>query len=179
MSSSRYTEFNAAQKELVSQRDKTRRLCHQMNQSFDGKMDIARKLFGTVGKSFELWGQFFCEFGINIHIGNHVFINTGCVFLDAFDITLGNNVFIGPNVCLYTSNHAQEVDKRRDFIEYGAAIHIEDDVWIGGNSVVLPGVSIGRGSIIAAGAIISEDIPPESKVLGPRGTSILTKRICG
>lgn len=127
-----------------------------------------QSLFGSVGEGFEQWGNIFCEFGRNINIGNQVFINANGVFLDAFEINIGSHVFIGPNVGIYTSNHDKDLVRRREYAESGAPVAIEDDVWIGGGAIILPGVTVGKGSIIGAGAVVARSVPAYSKVLGIR-----------
>ena len=161
-----FVEFNASDPELNKRRKHARKFCHAINTSLDGKVDLCRQLFNSIGNNFEIWGSFFCEFGNNITVGDNVFFNTNCVLLDAFEISIGNNVFIGPGVGIYTSNHDMDYEKRRNYIEFGMPIVIEDDVWIGGNAVILPGVRIGYGSVIGAGAIVSKSIPPKSRVIG-------------
>ncbi|MBP4049775.1 sugar O-acetyltransferase [Chromobacterium violaceum] len=160
--------FNAAEPGLIERRRIARDLCHSISTASRGRDELYRALFGKVGQGFELWGTVFCEFGWNIKIGNQVFINTNGVFLDAFDIDIGNHVFIGPSVGIYTSNHDQNSQRRREYVESGAPVVIGDDVWIGGGAIILPGVSIGRGSIIGAGAVVARSVPAFSKVLGAR-----------
>lgn len=161
-----FVEFNAADPDLNKRREHARKFCHAINTSLDKKVYLCQKLFNSTGDNFEIWGSFFCEFGDNIKVGNNVFFNTNCVLLDAFEIRIGNNVFIGPGVGIYTSNHHMNHEQRRDYIEFGMPIIIEDDVWIGGNAVILPGVRIGYGSVIGAGAIVSKSVPPKSRVIG-------------
>lgn len=165
--------FNTYDESLQKIRRKARALCMQISQQTDDKDALYRELFGAVGSNFAQWGAFFCEFGNNIFIGENVFFNTNCTLLDAYEIRIGDYVFIGPNVGIYTSNHAKDIQQRRDGIEYGDAVTIEKDVWIGGHAVILPGVTIGEGSIVGAGAIVSRSVPPFSRVLN-KGTQILT-----
>ncbi|OHX11250.1 hypothetical protein BI347_16255 [Chromobacterium sphagni] len=160
--------FNAAEPELIERRNVARGLCHAINVAQGNRDELYRALFGAVGEGFELWGGVFCEFGWNIKIGNKVFINVNGVFLDAFEISIGNHVFIGPNVGIYTSNHDKHPQRRREYVESGAPVAIEDDVWIGGGAIILPGVRIGKGSIIGAGAVVARSVPAYSKVLGAR-----------
>lgn len=161
-----FMTFDAAEPALVARRRIARALCSSISNNPDGREPLYKLLFGSVGEGFEQWGNFFCEFGSNINIGDGVFINANGVFLDAFEINIGNRVFIGPHVGIYTSNHAKDLEQRRRYIESGAPVVIEDDVWIGGGATVLPGVTVGKGSIIGAGAVVAKSVPPHSKVLG-------------
>lgn len=163
-----FVSFDAAAPELVGRRRIAQGLCHALTQGTGDRAALHRALFGAVGAGFEQWGSLFCEFGWNIRIGDQVFINANGVFLDAFDITIGHHVFIGPGVGIYTSHHAQDAAQRRQYLEYGAPVVVEDDVWIGGGAIVLPGVTLGRGSIVGAGAVVTRSVPPFSKVLGAR-----------
>lgn len=164
--------FNTYDKHLQSVRRKARELCLQINQKTEGREEFYAELFGSVGDNFELWGNFFCEFGKNIHIKENVFINTNCTLLDAYDIHIGNNVLIGPNVGIYTSNHAKDIQERRAGVEYGETIKIENDVWVGGHAIILPGVTIGQGSIVGAGTIVSCSVPPFSRVLNKNAVTV-------
>ena len=166
------THFNTYDESLQNIRRKARELCLQISQKSEDKEDLYAELFGSVGDNFELWGNFFCEFGKNIYIEDNVFINTNCTLLDAYDIHISKNVLIGPNVGIYTSNHAKDIQERRAGVEYGEAIKIENDVWIGGHAVILPGVTIGQGSIVGAGSIVSCSVPPFSRVLNKNAATV-------
>lgn len=156
----------ASTSELDAKRYQAQEKCHEMNMTFRGKEEIAKKLFRNLGSNFEIWGSFFCELGQNISIGNNVFINVNCVMLDSFEITLGDNTSIGPNVGIYTTNHSLDAEERKDHIEYGGPVVIGNDVWIGGNVTILPGVEIGDLSVIGAGSVIHRNIPENAIVRG-------------
>ncbi|KAF4721121.1 hypothetical protein FOZ62_002509, partial [Perkinsus olseni] len=102
---------------------------------------------------------FRCDYAFNTHIGDGFYANYDLVILDACPVRIGNNVFFGPGVHLYAVDHPRAVSARTHFIEDGAPITIGDDVWIGGRTVVLPGVTIGTGCIIGAGSVVTKDIP--------------------
>lgn len=123
----------------------------------------------AVGRNFEVFAPFYCEYGVNIHVGQNCFVNYKSVFLDVAPITLGNNVLIGPNVTLATPNHPFAPEERAfaDYpdghheLEYAAAITIGDNCWLSSGVTVCGGVTIGAGSIIAAGAVVTRDIPAQ------------------
>ena len=127
-----------------------------------------RKLFSQligqpVDESFGLFPPFYTDCGKNIHIGRHVFINMGCKFQDQGGIFIDDGVLIGHNVVLATLNHAMRPERRGDMLP--APIHIGKRVWIGSNAAVLPGVTIGDGAIVAAGAVVTRDVP-ENTIVG-------------
>ncbi|MCM1285879.1 MAG: sugar O-acetyltransferase [Bacteroides sp.] len=113
---------------------------------------------------FGLFPPFYTDCGKNIHIGKNVFINSSCHFQDQGGIYIGNNVLIGHCVTLATLNHSQSPKDRGSMIP--KAIHIGNDVWIGSNATILPGVTIGNGAIVAAGAVVSKDVASNTIVGG-------------
>lgn len=131
--------------------------------------DEVRELFESiigepVGEGFALFPPFTTDYGRNIHVGDRVFINSGCRFQDQGGIFIGNEALIGHNVVLATLNHDIAPTRRQTLIP--APIHIGNCVWIGSNSTVLPGVTIGDNSIVAAGATVTKDVPANCIVGG-------------
>lgn len=127
--------------------------------------DLFSKLIGQpVDESFTLFPPFYTEFGRNIHIGKNVFINSGCRFQDHGGIMIGDGVFIGHNVVLATLNH--DVDPQKRSSMHPAPIKIGENVWFGANATVVPGVTIGDGAIIAAGSVVTKDVPADVMVGG-------------
>ena len=127
-----------------------------------------RKLFSQligqpVDESFGLFPPFYTDCRKNIHIGKQVFINMGCKFQDQGGIFIEDGALIGHNVVLATLNHAMRPERRGDMLP--APIHIGKRVWIGSNAAVLPGVTIGDGAIVAAGAVVTRDVP-ENTIVG-------------
>lgn len=120
--------------------------------------EICKDLFGAFGKSTVL-SPFRCDYGENIYIGDKSFINFNVSMIDLGKIKIGNRVLIGPGTGLFTAIHPTDPEIRATGIEKGVDITIEDDVWIGGNATILPGVTIGKGSIIGAGSVVTKDIP--------------------
>lgn len=119
------------------------------------------------GSGLAVFSPFYCEYGVNIHVGTECFINYNCTFLDVCPITLGNGVWIGANVILAAPNHpflaeerlnADYPDGRHD-LEYAAPITLKDGCWICSGVTICGGVTIGENSIIAAGAVVTRDIP--------------------
>ena len=117
-----------------------------------------------VDESFGLFPPFYTDCGKNIHIGKQVFVNMGCKFQDQGGIFIDDGALIGHNVVLATLNHAMEPERRGDMLP--APIHIGKRVWIGSNATVLPGVTIGDGAVVAAGAVVTRDVPANAVVGG-------------
>ncbi len=144
------------------------RICTEINGSYHEPEEL-RSLFSeltgrSVPESFRLFPPFNTDCGKNMHIGEDVFINSGCKFQDQGGIYIGDRALIGHNVVLATLNHPLD-PKRRSGLE-PAPIHIEEDVWIGSGAIVLPSVRIGRGAIVAAGAVVTRDVEPMTIVGG-------------
>lgn len=117
-----------------------------------------------VDDSFCLFPPFYSDYGQNITVGKRVFINASCHFQDQGGITIGDGAQIGHNVVLATLNHEQAPERRS--ITTPGPIVIGENVWIGSNAVVVPGVTIGDGAIVAAGAVVTKDVPPNTVVGG-------------
>lgn len=123
------------------------------------------RLIGTeVDEGFRLFPPFYTDFGRNIHLGKKVFINSGCCFQDQGGISIGDNVLIGHQCVLATINHDLDPERRGDMEM--KRIVIERNVWIGSHATILPGVTIGEGSVVAAGAVVTKDVLPFTIVAG-------------
>ncbi len=149
------------------------------------RQEILAQMFGTLGKGVWVDIDFHCEYGINIHTGNDVIINMNCTFVDNNRIDIGSNVLIASDVKMYTATHSTCVAERTVTPEQRKAsggfcvtlsrpIKIEDDVWIGGGAIILPGVTIGRGAVIGAGSVVVKDIPANTIAVGNPARPIKT-----
>ena len=126
---------------------------------------ILSKIIGKpVDDSIMFVPPFYCDFGKNITLGKNVIIQNNCIFMDRGGITIGDNVFIAPKVNLVTINH--DINPRKRDTTYCKSIVIEDNVWIGINSTILPGVKIGKNSIVGAGSVVTKDVEPNTIVAG-------------
>ena len=117
-----------------------------------------------VNETLRVVPPFHTDCGKNIHIGENVFINSNCTMQDQGGVYIGDDVLIGHNVCLLTLNHEFEPEKRAEL--YPSPIHIGNKVWIGSNATILPGVSVGEGAIVAAGAVVTRDVEANTVVGG-------------
>lgn len=120
---------------------------------------LAEILGRTVPDTLTLYPPFYCDYGLNLAFGEHVFVNQNCSFYDIGGIAIGDRTMIGPGVTLATAGHPVEPGERFDGITT-APIVIESNVWLGANVTVAPGVRIGVGSVVAAGAVVAKDVPP-------------------
>jgi maltose O-acetyltransferase len=119
-----------------------------------------------VGANAMIEAPFHCAYGVNISLGENVYLNAGCVVLDTAPVMIGEGCMFGPNVQLYCPEHHQDRALRRAGLERAGAITLSRDVWLGGGSIVLSGVSIGDGAIVGAGSVVTRDVPAGAKVVG-------------
>ena len=162
--------YDATDQELVKQRLNAKDLCFELNQikpsNLEKRNSIINKLLGYQPDNLELLSPFTCDYGNNIVLGKNVFINSNCYFMDGAKITVGDNVFIGPSCGFYTANHPLDYQTRNQGIEQALPILIGNNVWLGGNVIVLPGVEIGDGCVIGAGSVVTKDIEANSIATG-------------
>ncbi len=127
---------------------------------------LLKGIMGKIGDNSWIEAPFRCDYGSNIEIGNNFFANYNLIILDVVKVTIGNNVMIAPNVAIYTAGHPIHQDSRNTGYEYGIPVNIGNNVWIGGNVVILPGVSIGDNVVIGAGSVVTKDIPCNKIAIG-------------
>lgn len=163
-------DYLAMDKELAAERLRARHSIHRYNATspdqFAERANILKSLLGTYHKSAFIEPLFRCDYGYNIHLGKAFYANFGCVMLDVCPITIGAYVKFGPNVQLYTAGHPIDPDERASFKEFGKPITIGDKVWIGGGSIILPGVEIGAGTTVGAGSVVTKSIAPRVVAAG-------------
>lgn len=141
--------------------------------AFDDEAARASLLAQILGRplpaGLTIYPPFYTDHGLNLHLAERVFINQGCTFLDYAGIRLGRGVMVGPKATFITMGHPVDPEERRRFLT-GAPIDVADNVWIGAGAMILPGVSIGRDAVIAAGAVVADDVPASSLVSGSKAT---------
>ncbi len=128
--------------------------------------NLLKDLLGKTGEHVWIEAPFHCDYGWNIEVGENFFANYNLTLLDVGKITIGKNAQIAPNVSIYTAGHPVHPDSRNTGYEYGIPVTIGDNVWIGGNAVILPGVTIGNNVVIGAGSVVSKDIPDNVIAVG-------------
>lgn len=162
--------YNAADENLVKMRLTCRQLIFKYNHTpFENaaeKRDLLKSLIGRMGNLIDIQAPFYCDYGCNIFAGENLFINYNCVILDCAKVTLGNNVFLAPNVQLYTAHHPIIATERIKGPELASPITIGNNVWLGGGAIVCPGVSIGHNTTIGAGSVVTKNIPANVVAVG-------------
>lgn len=162
--------YNSRDPELIKMYHDARRLLKAYNNLdsdlINEREKILTDLFEYKGTGVWIETPFFCDYGTNISIGQNTFVNTNCMFLDNNKIVIGKNGLIAPYVQIYTANHPIKASERiiedgnsSRYLTQSKAVTIGDNVWIGGNSVIFPGVTIGDNVTIGAGSIVTKDIP--------------------
>lgn len=153
--------------ELKELRDFARSECFRFNHDPDDtRIDILKRLFGSTGEHFKVHPSFQCDYGANIKVGDHFFANFDCVVLDVCPVEIGDNCIMAPRVCIYTATQSQNTFERNTGKEYGLPVKIGDNVWIGGNAVILPGVTIGNNVVVGAGSVVTKSVPDNVIVAG-------------
>lgn len=169
--------YNSRDPELISMYHRARKLLKTYN-NLDSELlkerdEILKQLFEFKASGVWVEQPFYCDYGEFISIGENTFINTNCIFIDNNKISIGKNGLIGPHVQIYTSTHPLRAAERivekglsSTYITSSKPVTIGDNVWIGGNSVILQGVTIGNNVTIGAGSVVTKDIPDNSLAFG-------------
>ncbi|NLW79456.1 MAG: sugar O-acetyltransferase [Ruminococcaceae bacterium] len=153
--------------ELKELRDFARSECFRFNHDpSESRIDILKKLFGRAGDGLKVHPTFQCDYGANIHVGDHFFANFDCIILDVCRVEIGDHCMLAPRVCIYTATQSLDYRERIAGKEFGRPVKLGDNVWVGGNAVILPGVTIGDDVVVAAGAVVTKDVPANTIVAG-------------
>lgn len=162
--------YEALHPEFLRRLENTRDLLWEYNSlrpsEKNRREEIIRNLLGSCGEKFHINQPFRCDYGCNVYIGENFFANFNLTILDEGEVHIGDNVFIGPNVSIYTACHPLNPEERNTGVEWAEPITIGDNVWIGGSVTILPGVTIGNNAVIGAGSVVSKDIPAGSLAVG-------------
>lgn len=147
-----------------------RKIAQQINQTSVEDTEtitaLLKKLFGKTGENIALNPPVHVDYGSNTYIGENFFANMDCMFIDVAKIIIGDNVMFGPRVSLYTAGHPIDAEIRNTNLEFGKKIIIGDNVWLGGNVVVMPGVTIGNNVVVGAGSVVTKDLPDNVVAFG-------------
>ena len=159
--------YYASDEELTKEHNIAQRILWKFNNSpEENRSEILKELFGSTGENFCIKPNFRCDYGYNICFGRNFYANHNLVILDTTTVKFGDNVFIGPNCGFYTAGHPVDVKQRNSGLEYAKPITVGNNVWFGGNVIVLPGVTIGDNTIIGAGSVVTKDIPANVIAVG-------------
>ena len=121
--------------------------------------ELIKEILGKTGENVHIEAPFHCDYGYNIEVGENFFANYNLTVLDVGKVRIGKNAQIAPNVSIYTAGHPIHPDSRNSGYEYGIEVTIGDNVWIGGNVCIMPGVTVGDNVVIGAGSVVTKDIP--------------------
>ena len=130
------------------------------------RRDFLAKIFGKIGRKCNILPPFKCDYGFRIEVGENFFANYNFIVLDGNYVTIGDNVWIAPNVGIYAAGHPLDVEDRLAGYEYAFPVTIGDNVWIGGGVTIIGGVNIGKNAVIAAGSVVIRDVPANTLVAG-------------
>lgn len=162
--------YRANDSELVADKKRCRDAMHRFNQSVpetEQWKTALQDLLPNAHDSLYVEPPFYCDYGLHVSIGENVFMNFNCTILDVAPVTIGHRVMMANNVQLLTATHPLDVQRRvHDLVEYGLPITIGDNVWLGGSVIVLPGVTVGKNSIVGAGSVVTKDVPENVIVAG-------------
>jgi maltose O-acetyltransferase len=155
---------------IVAAKIRAVELCRRLNavpaEDYPQLVALLKELFGTVGETPYVSPGFNCDNGRNIHVGRSFLANFNVSILDIAPVTIGDDGLIGPNTLISTVNHPLEAAARREKYAFAKPVTIGNDVWIGGNCTILPGVTLGSGVVVAAGAVVTHDVPDRTLVGG-------------
>ena len=157
--------------ELCSLRLRAQHLVKSYNESSPAEVLNRKRILvslseGGIKESATVVPPFYCDYGFNLNIGENCFINYNCVLLDCNQISLGNNVLLGPSVQIYTAEHPTDPQTRLSGLEFAKPVSIGENVWIGGGAIVLGGVCIGSNTTIGAGSVVTKNIPSNAVAVG-------------
>jgi maltose O-acetyltransferase len=162
--------YMALDSELSKGRANGRRITRLFNQTteeqYNYRIELLKELFEKTGENLYIEPPFYCDYGYNISIGENFYANFDCIFLDVCKIIIGNNVFFGPRVGVYTAGHPIDATVRNTLLEFGKPIIIGNNVWIGGNVIINPGINIGNNVIIGSGSVVTKNIPDNVIAVG-------------
>ncbi|MET9980515.1 DapH/DapD/GlmU-related protein [Streptomyces microflavus] len=163
-------EFRAMADRVLRATELTSRLNVLPFDDEEGRAALFAQILGRpLPARVTIYPPFFTDHGLRLDLAERVFINQNCTFLDYAGIRLDERVMVGPKATFITSGHPVDPEERRHYLT-GAPIHVEENVWIGAGATILPGVTIGRDAVIAAGAVVAEDVPAATLVTGPKAT---------
>ncbi len=149
---------------LLAERINCKSLCYKYNnlppENTAARQELLKKILGKTKENFLIEQPFYCDYGYNIEIGENFYANHNLIILDPAKVIIGDNVFIGPNCAIYTPQHPIDAETRNKGLEYAFPVTIGNNVWLGGNVVILPDVTIGDNTVIGAGSVVNKNIPP-------------------
>lgn len=162
--------YDATHPDLIERLEITREMIWEFNRLRPSQKReqhaILNSLLGAHGENYHFNQPFRCDYGCNIFVGENFFANFNLTILDEAKVVIGANCFIGPNVSIYTACHPLDADERNKILEWAEPVVIGDNVWIGGSTTILPGVTIGNNVVIGAGSVVTKSFPGDVVIGG-------------
>ena len=162
--------YEALHPEFLKRLTENRQKCWRFNNMDPGDVNGLTEAFAQIvsdcGSDCHVNQPFRCDYGCNIHIGKNFFANFNLTILDEAKVAIGDNVFIGPNVSIFTACHPIEASSRNTGVEWAEPVTIGNNVWIGGGATILPGVTIGDNAVVGAGSVVTKDVEGDTVVAG-------------
>ncbi|GAA2542643.1 galactoside O-acetyltransferase [Streptomyces fimbriatus] len=165
-----YTDSAPGLERLEEERFRGKELAAEYNgtgpRDQEARRALLAELLGSVGRGVWIEPPLHVAYGSHVHLGDDVYVNFGLTLVDDVEVFVGDRVMFAPHVTISTTGHPVHPELRRDGSQFSAPVRIEDDVWIGAGAVILPGVTVGRGSVVGAGSVVTADVPPMTVVAG-------------
>lgn len=162
--------YDPSDPDLAKARRRVRLLFHKFNHlsadHSEERSKILYDIFGEAGENLFVEPPFYCDYGTNIKAGKNVYMNFNCCILDVAEVRIGDNCMFAPNVQIYTATHPITYKERNSGKELAKPISIGDNVWIGGNSTICPGVTLGNNVVVGAGAVVTKSFPDNVLIAG-------------
>nr|WP_317412717.1 sugar O-acetyltransferase [uncultured Solibaculum sp.] len=163
--------YNASDPELDALRIQSRDLVERYNATHAAEKELRlcllKELLKEIGDdNIGIEPPFHCDYGFHIKVGKHFFANFDCVILDVCLVTIGDYCLLGPGVHIYTASHPLDPEIRKKGLENGKPVTIGNNVWIGGRSIINPGITIGNNVVVASGSVVTKDVPDNTVVGG-------------
>ena len=163
--------YNPEDSEIINEQRQYQMMLFEFNKlsplDYEKKEKYLKDVFADCGDNCYIELPFHANFGgHHVHLGSHVYVNSGCTFVDDGHIYIGDNTMFGPNVVLATAGHPLDVEQRKQGLQFNKDIHIGANVWIGAGAIILPGITIGDNSIVGAGSVVTKDVPANVVVAG-------------
>lgn len=168
--------YDPSDEQLVKDREAAKIFCKEYNLTDDTNYDLRKKMIqnflGKTGDKLHIESNFRVEYGYNIEIGENFYSNYDCLLLDICPIIIGDNAMLAPGVHIYSATHPLDPEERNSGKEYGKPVKIGNNVWIGGRSVIAPGVTLGDNVVVAAGSVVTKSFP-DNVVIGGNPAKII------
>ena len=162
--------YNSADEALQAKQRAFNELVYDFNATrpseIERRTELLHQIFAEVGEGCYIEPPLRANWGSHTHLGNHVYANFNLTLVDDTHVYIGDHVMIGPNVTITAAGHPVDPDLRRETVQLNFPVRIEENAWIGAGAILLPGVTIGKNSVIGAGSVVTKDIPADVVAMG-------------